>query len=133
VIITQIIRMIFGYNPHNEDKGITSLARLSVWTGLHLGFGIICACMPVFRTYLPRKDGPINSGLRRLFGTVSGWLGRHSSISGSRSSRPQLPSFVHRYPEKTATKKSSADELPLTKISVLSEVEVLGAAEYHRA
>ncbi|KAM7195036.1 integral membrane protein [Rhypophila sp. PSN 637] len=56
VMITQILRMVFGYNPDpNSDRSVTSLAQLSVWTGLHLGFAIICACLPLFRVYFPKS------------------------------------------------------------------------------
>ncbi|KAG9238581.1 hypothetical protein BJ875DRAFT_511081 [Amylocarpus encephaloides] len=47
VIITAILRLVKGYHPDGETS-ITSLSGLSLWAGLHLGFGVICCCLPNF-------------------------------------------------------------------------------------
>jgi hypothetical protein len=129
VILTQILRMVFSYDP--KGGGVLSLEQLSIWTGLHLGFGIICACLPVFRVYLPKDDGLINTTLKRLYTTVTTHFYRFSrKYSSSGYSDPTLPSFVR--PNRVEdVKLLSTDELPLTEFSVVSEVERLGGAEYH--
>jgi hypothetical protein len=134
VMITQILRMIFGYNPDGEDRSVTSLAQLSLWTGLHLGFAIICACLPVFRVYLPKEDGALNTRLRLLYRNVSGWVSR-TSRSESQPSRPTLHLSVPTYRKRAFSQGKSPsleDGIPLkTQTSTIS-VEMLGASEYHR-
>lgn len=128
VMITQIIRMVYSYDPRGGT--ILSLAKFSVWTGLHLGFSIICACLPVFRVFLPKDNGIINTALRMLYKTVTTRFNRTSSNSPTDHNGPSLPSFVRPY-KQTGLGIQSRDQLPLTGISVVSEVEVLGVAEYH--
>ncbi|CAI6100699.1 unnamed protein product [Clonostachys chloroleuca] len=121
VIITQVLRMIFGYNPDTGgDRSVTSLSRLSLWTGLHLGFAIICACLPVLRVYLPADKWISNSRLGHLYNSFSGWMssGSRKSKSPSHSGKSSLPTYQepnilshtdHPGPY------SSNDEIPLTE------------------
>lgn len=113
--------MIFGYNPDTGgDRSVTSLSRLSLWTGLHLGFAIICACLPVLRVYLPADKWISNSRLGHLYNSFSGWMssGSRKSKSPSQSGKSSLPTYQepnilphtdHPGPY------SSNDEIPLTE------------------
>ena len=129
VILTQILRMVICYKPNSG--GVKSLEQLSIWTGLHLGFGVICACLPVFRVYLPKDASIINATLIGLYTTVTTCfprLSRKSSRFGNGDST--LPSFVR--PNKPAgLMLSSSPELPSTELSDVSLIERLGAAEFH--
>lgn len=114
VIVTQVIRMVFGYNPDpTSNRSITSLSQLSVWTGLHLGFAIICACLPVLRMYLPKEDGALNTRLKLFYQSVSGWTSRISqSRTTPRTTEQQLPNYASRIAY-SGYKVPSSDEIPL--------------------
>jgi hypothetical protein len=134
VMVTQILRMIFGYNPNGEDRSVTSLAQLSLWTGLHLGFAIICACMPVFRVYLPREDGTLNIKLKLLYRNVSGWVSG-TSRSESQPSRPTQPSSYPTHRKRMISQgkaPSLEDGISLKTPTSVRSIEILGASEYHR-
>lgn len=131
-MVTQVLRMVFGYNPDWEaDRGITSLAQFSLWTGLHLGFAIICACLPVLRVYLPTENGFIDTRLKLFYRSVSGWASRFSrDRSAGRTTDPSLPSFEN-WNANTGTVGPSSDEIPLKAYKVVSW-EVSGAKKNHR-
>lgn len=138
-MVTQILRMVFGYNPQ-PGADLTSLAPLSLWTGLHLGCAIICTCLPVFRVFLPKDNGMASNKLRFIYRSASGWLSRsrtsrtlsgsNSTSNNSRRKRASLPSFVGTYSHQSP-RSLEPDQIHLTNFSIMSEVEVLGASEYH--
>ncbi|KAI0006306.1 hypothetical protein F4779DRAFT_633091 [Xylariaceae sp. FL0662B] len=44
VIVTGIVKVILGYIPGSR---VPSYIRTEVWTTVHVGMGIVCACLPV--------------------------------------------------------------------------------------
>ncbi|KAF7872252.1 hypothetical protein EAF04_003176 [Stromatinia cepivora] len=121
-VITSVLRLVKGYNP-DGDTSITGLSHLSIWTGLHLGFAVICACLPVFRVYIPRH-GLVSSKMRLLYTAVSGWVGRTSSHNKSTASLPKYmrkpsessdkSSQEFRYAPQPKRERPMFDEIPLT-------------------
>jgi len=135
-IVTSILRLIKGYNP-DGDTSITGLSHLSIWTGLHLGFAVICACLPVFRVYIP-KHGIFSSKMRLVYNTVGGWVGRTNSRDKSNASLPKYmrrpsdqsdkKSQEFRYAPQRVKKRPMHDEIPLTTTSSVEDhgVERMG-------
>ncbi|ESZ91286.1 integral membrane protein [Sclerotinia borealis F-4128] len=140
-IVTSVLRLVKGYNP-DGDTSITGLSHLSIWTGLHLGFAIICACLPVFRVYIPR-NGLFSSKMRLVYTAVSGWVGRSSSHNKSTASLPKYmrkPSdssdnnkdsqefrYAHATPQ-VARKRPVVDEILLTTVCSVEDRGVGGSA-----
>jgi hypothetical protein len=44
VILSGIVKVILSYAPGNREP---SFSRTTVWTAVHIGTGIVCACLPV--------------------------------------------------------------------------------------
>ncbi|KAI9647501.1 hypothetical protein NHQ30_003886 [Ciborinia camelliae] len=124
-IVTSVLRLVKGYNP-DGDTSITGLSHLSIWTGLHLGFAVISACLPVFRVYIPRH-GLFSSKIRLVYTAVSGWVGRTSSRNKSTGSLPNYSepsdknSQEFRYAPQPVKKRPMIDEIPLTTINSIEE------------
>ena len=51
VIITGLVKVILGYVPGSR---IPSYSRTEVWTTVHAGMAIVCACLPVLKPLLNR-------------------------------------------------------------------------------
>jgi hypothetical protein len=134
VIITSMLRIIFGYTP--DQGSILGLSRLSFWTGFHLAFVVISTCLPLFRSYLPTADTLVRLRAHYLYNSVSGLLRRtktSSSVSHAKDGSMESPFPVYTASrDKSKKTKSSVDEIPLTNISVISEVERFGRSEYHQ-
>ncbi|KAI1123035.1 hypothetical protein F5Y10DRAFT_286548 [Nemania abortiva] len=51
VIVSGILKVVYGYVPGSRNP---SFSRTAIWTTVHSGTGIICACLPVFWALLVR-------------------------------------------------------------------------------
>jgi hypothetical protein len=51
VIVSGILKVVYGYVPGSRNP---SFSKTAIWTTVHSGTGIICACLPVFWTLLVR-------------------------------------------------------------------------------
>ncbi|KAF2262725.1 hypothetical protein CC78DRAFT_569581 [Lojkania enalia] len=109
VIITGLLRIVNGYNPHGKNS-ITDVSALSFWTGIHLGACVVCTSLPVFRIYLPKQDGFLNSRVRLLYRSVSGWVGL---TSRGTSNDTYLPSYKKHSKDITKETTVYVDEMPL--------------------
>ncbi|KAI1090181.1 hypothetical protein F5B19DRAFT_494704 [Rostrohypoxylon terebratum] len=76
VIITGLVRVILGYPP---GRRVPSYSNTEVWTSVHAGMSIVCACLPILRPLV-----------RRICG--SRLVVRISSILSLRKSRESLRS-----------------------------------------
>lgn len=134
-----MLRIIFGFTP--DATNILGLQRLSFWTGIHLAFVVISTCLPLFRSYLPGRDGVFFKNARHVYQSVSRWrllLTKNSNGTGTGTGSDAIASGVE-YPvtyikmnEKEKSSAPSVDQFPLTQVSMMSDVERLGRSEYHR-
>lgn len=51
VIITGILRVIYGYVPGSR---VPSYSQAELWSSVHIGMAIICACLPPLRPLFSR-------------------------------------------------------------------------------
>lgn len=54
VTITGIIKVYFAYNP---DGHVPRFGPAEVWTTLHVGLAIVCACLPILKPLFARMTG----------------------------------------------------------------------------
>jgi len=45
VIITGLVKVVLSYAPNSREP---SFNRTAIWTTVHCGIGMVCACLPVF-------------------------------------------------------------------------------------
>ena len=51
VVVTGLVKTILGYVPGGR---VPSYSRTEVWTTVHTGIAIVCACLPIFKPLLNR-------------------------------------------------------------------------------
>lgn len=132
-----MLRIIFGFTP--DATNILGLQRLSFWTGIHLAFVVISTCLPLFRSFLPGRDGVFFKSARHVYQSVSRWRllsTRDSNGTGTGSeaiaSGAEYPATYIKMNDKNKSSAPSVDQVPLTQVSMMSDVERLGRSEYHR-
>ncbi|ATZ56044.1 hypothetical protein BCIN_12g05820 [Botrytis cinerea B05.10] len=79
VIITGIVRVVLGYAPGSQN---VDFPRAELWSAVHVGMAIVCACLPNFRPLLNR----ITASARRLYGSAI-TSDRDPDATGSSGSR----------------------------------------------
>ncbi|KAJ8060208.1 hypothetical protein OCU04_010551 [Sclerotinia nivalis] len=79
VIITGIVRVVLGYAPGSQN---VDFPRAELWSAVHVGMAIVCACLPNFRPLLNR----ITASARRLYGSAI-TSDRNPNTSGSSGGR----------------------------------------------
>ncbi|CAI6083273.1 unnamed protein product [Clonostachys chloroleuca] len=101
VILSGLLKAIFGYLPGSRQP---SFFHTQVWTSVHCGTGIVCACLPVCWPLVVRI-GKINmrswagpSFLRNYWYRLSGWVstdrgGKQSSGRSGRSREEEEGGF----------------------------------------
>ncbi|KAI0003197.1 hypothetical protein F4779DRAFT_109788 [Xylariaceae sp. FL0662B] len=97
VIVTQIVRMVLGYKPNaTDDESVRSLDSLTLWTGLHLSFAVICACLPTLRMFMPQDDGTLKRGFHRIYQSLTGasYTRIWKNTSAVHTTEPPLPTHV---------------------------------------
>jgi hypothetical protein len=83
VIITGIIRVIYGYIPSSRAPEYT---KSGLWSTVHIIMGIICACLPTLRPLFPRTHSLIShtsSAIRRRYYDFRGVEPKDLSASDS--------------------------------------------------
>jgi hypothetical protein len=132
-----MLRIIFGFTP--DATNILGLQRLSFWTGIHLAFVVISTCLPLFRSLLPGRDGIFFKNARHVYQSVSRWRllsTRNSNGTGTGpdaiASGADYPTTYIKMNDKNKSSTPSVDQVPLTQVSMMSDVERLGRCEYHR-
>ncbi|ESZ90140.1 hypothetical protein SBOR_9478 [Sclerotinia borealis F-4128] len=63
VVVTGIVRVVLGYAPGSQN---VDFPRAELWSAVHVGMAIVCACLPNFRPLLNR----ITASARRLYGSA---------------------------------------------------------------
>lgn len=86
-IVTGAVRVEEAYLP---DKRSPSYDDSEVWSSVHAGISIICACLPVCWPLLIKM--PLNPMLSKLKGSTSTLRNRWNSRKGTWSSTPKLRS-----------------------------------------
>ncbi|KAF7869961.1 hypothetical protein EAF04_004745 [Stromatinia cepivora] len=79
VIVTGIVRVVLGYAPGSQN---VDFPRAELWSAVHVGMAIVCACLPNFRPLLNR----ITASARRLYGSAI-TSDRDPNTSGSSGGR----------------------------------------------
>ena len=84
VIITGIVRIIIVYQPHSNNgetshalhgtepepnTRLVSFTKSQLWSNIHIGTAIVCACLPTYRPLLA-KASAFSQSLRLRYGTI---------------------------------------------------------------
>ncbi|KAK0112312.1 hypothetical protein ONS96_001560 [Cadophora gregata f. sp. sojae] len=113
VIVTGLVRVILGYRPGSQN---VAFARAELWSAVHIGIAIVCACLPTLRPLIKRASTTASS-LRRKYGSSSS-SGQDTSANGSGgsnvASRNRGPSEVLTL-KNVRTGSASADNVRLTR------------------
>jgi len=83
VIVTGIVRVILGYAPGSQN---VDFSRAELWSAVHVGMAIVCACLPNFQPLLIR----ITATARRLYSSAIS--SRKDSTTNSYISSQTAPS-----------------------------------------
>jgi hypothetical protein len=80
--VTGLVKVVLGYVPHSR---VPSYSRTEVWTTVHAGMSIVCACLPIFKPLATRvgRSGFV-SRLRSSASRGKSWLPSVRSDSGGR-------------------------------------------------
>lgn len=68
VIITGLVRVVLGYKPGSQN---VAFSRAELWSAVHVGIAVVCACLPVLRPFLITVTRTASSIRRRLYGSNS--------------------------------------------------------------
>ncbi|TVY50679.1 Satratoxin biosynthesis SC1 cluster protein 4 [Lachnellula cervina] len=80
VIITGLIRVVLGYKPGSQN---VAFPKAELWSAVHIGIAIVCACLPTLRPLLNRATASVSSLSHRIYGTRSGSKGTSGDYTGS--------------------------------------------------
>lgn len=106
VVITGIIRIVLVYQP---NQTLISFTKASLWTCIHLGVAILCACLPTYGPLWPSIMSMGNS-IRSLVST------RTKTTTTGKSSSTSAISANGSYYKRMAY--SDSDQIHLTAVSV---------------
>ena len=73
MIITGLVKVILGYAA---DSRVPSYSRTEVWTTVHAGMAIVCACLPIFKPLVNRAS---KSALFTKLRTLVLYIGSYGS------------------------------------------------------
>ncbi|KAM3076677.1 hypothetical protein ACMFMG_007482 [Clarireedia jacksonii] len=130
VIVTGIVRVILGYAPGSQN---VDFSKAELWSAVHVGMAIVCACLPSFRPLLTS----ITMTARRLYSSAVS-SGRDNSTSSyiagqsapSRKKRTTRGLSLSNGLESNNHEDASADTAHLTReesgeISVPNHIELI--------
>ena len=81
VIITGIIRVIYGYKPGSR---VPSYSKAELWSTVHVGMAMVCACLPTLRPLIFRSSSSATSSRRRRYTYgLRKWYGKSEPSSNS--------------------------------------------------
>ncbi|MCJ1251885.1 hypothetical protein MMC30_009123 [Trapelia coarctata] len=122
VIITGTIRVIYGYVPGSI---LPSYSKSEIWSTVHVGTGIACACLPPLRPLFFRssasKRSKGTSSLRRRYYGIQDWQAKgvgpgSSGVSGGSKTRDTIEEIPLRSqqaePSRVKTPRSETTWLP---------------------
>jgi hypothetical protein len=64
VIITGVLRVAYGYKPGSQN---VAFSKAELWSGVHVGIAIVCACLPTFRPLFIRTAASASSFWNRRY------------------------------------------------------------------
>ena len=115
VIVTGLIRVVLGYAPGSQN---VAFSKAELWSAVHIGIAIVCACLPTLRPTLNRFTAKAKS----LYGSAfsSSKLGHTSGTSnqesGGSNNRGPLEVLTLKHVKKES-KDPHRDTAPLTNES----------------
>ncbi|TVY85658.1 Satratoxin biosynthesis SC1 cluster protein, partial [Lachnellula willkommii] len=80
VIVTGLIRVVLGYKPGSQN---VAFPKAELWSAVHIGIAIVCACLPTLRPLLNRATASVSSLSHRIYGTRSSTKGASGDYTGS--------------------------------------------------
>ncbi|KAA8571276.1 hypothetical protein EYC84_000603 [Monilinia fructicola] len=116
VVITGVVRVVLGYAPGSQN---VDFPRAELWSTVHVGMAIVCACLPNFRPLLNR----ITASARRLYGSAitsdrdpnaSGSSGGRSGVSKNKHAAELMTLGNIRRPKPNELEDTGADTRRLT-------------------
>ncbi|KAB8298299.1 hypothetical protein EYC80_002028 [Monilinia laxa] len=117
VVITGVVRVVLGYAPGSQN---VDFPRAELWSTVHVGMAIVCACLPNFRPLLNR----ITASARRLYGSAitsdrnpnaSGSSGSRSGVSKNKNAAELMTLGNIRRPKPNELEDTNADTRRLTR------------------
>jgi hypothetical protein len=70
VIVTGIVKVVFSYVPNSR---LPSFDRTMIWTTVHCGIGMVCACLPVCWPLITRITKNCTTLALKQWHRLSGW------------------------------------------------------------
>ncbi|KOC18278.1 hypothetical protein AFLA70_59g003510 [Aspergillus flavus AF70] len=107
VIVTGAIRIAYVYKPGDQ---LLSLAQASLWSVINLGVAILCACLPIYRPWLP-NFGKLSSIWRSTYGKTS-----RSHIPTTKPGTSAMKNYESQLTYCYGTNDNHSDAVPLTRI-----------------
>lgn len=85
VIISGLLKVIFSYAPNSREP---SFNRTEIWTTVHCGIGMVCACLPVCWPLVVRVAKLRPASIQKQWRRLSGWssMEKSSKIRNTTSS-----------------------------------------------
>ena len=68
VIITGALRVVYGYKPGSQN---VAFSKAELWSIIHVGIAIVCACLPTLRPLFIRTASSVPSSWQRRHFNVS--------------------------------------------------------------
>ncbi|KAL8800462.1 MAG: hypothetical protein Q9182_005174 [Xanthomendoza sp. 2 TL-2023] len=109
IIITGIIRVIYGYAP--STSRIPSYTGADLWSSIHIGMAIVCACLPTLRPLVTRS-GIISTAYSSIWQRYYSSRAKHSA-----SEEDTLPSLAK------DRSFSTAENFEMVPISATKDVQ----------
>ncbi|MCJ1239011.1 hypothetical protein MMC14_007004 [Varicellaria rhodocarpa] len=119
VIITGLIKVILGYVPGSR---VPSYSRTELWTTIHAGMAIVCACLPIFKPLLTRLS---QSTLISKLGKISALRRSYVWSRRSRRSSAQDGEFITGSEEYSSEVELRSGQIPQQKPGFSGTVERL--------
>ncbi|TVY73498.1 Satratoxin biosynthesis SC1 cluster protein [Lachnellula suecica] len=116
VVVTGVVRVVVGYKPGSQN---VAFAKAELWSSVHIGIAIVCACLPTLRPFLTHATASMSSIKTRLHGSGTSKIGHSDgsySNSSSGSKRRSQVEVLAMKPLKNTTDQHS-DTVGLTKDS----------------
>ncbi|MCJ1246023.1 hypothetical protein MMC30_003227 [Trapelia coarctata] len=121
VIITGTLRVIYGYVPGSR---LPSYGLAELWSAVHIGTAIICACLPPLRPLFFRASAskPSNgfSSARRRYYSIQDWAAKGVGSTGE-SNGSRNGNTVEAIPLRSQESQPSRVKVPRTETMWLPE------------
>lgn len=59
-----MLRVTYGYKPGSQN---VAFSKAELWSGIHVGIAIVCACLPTLRPLLIRTSTSASSSWHRRY------------------------------------------------------------------